>query len=372
VKRQLNEMETFRAQELLLQRATEGLDERETDEIASLGADDDMSFDLAAAAVDLATLKIEEMPAHVADDVLVAAGVDASPTTVMPAMTPMTLAGFMPPRPISTLPPPVAAEPPALAPPPPVAVAPPRPADPLPSAVTPEAVAEARRNAIGRDGKPVTMLEAHAPPDPKGPVMGHVVFAPQRSPSPPPVIPIESRKKSRATTYPVIAAAASIALAAGAVVWATQRPPTEKIVEVPAPAAKTPTAAEARTELLATAKDVTTLAWTATQDPNAVGASGDVVWSASAQRGFMRFKGLAANDLKAITYQLWIFDKDRDQAFPVDGGVFDIASTGEVIVPITAKLHVDQPVLFAVTVEKPGGVVVSKRERIVVTAAPKA
>ena len=42
------------------------------------------------------------------------------------------------------------------------------------------------------------------------------------------------------------------------------------------------------------------------------------------------------------------------------------------IIPITAKLSVDEPVLFAVTIEKPGGVVVSKRERIVVTAAPKA
>ena len=52
--------------------------------------------------------------------------------------------------------------------------------------------------------------------------------------------------------------------------------------------------------------------------------------------------------------------------------MFDVAGSGELIVPITTKLHVDQPVLFAVTIEKPGGVVVSKRERIVVTAAPKA
>ena len=84
----------------------------------------------------------------------------------------------------------------------------------------------------------------------------------------------------------------------------------------------------------------------------------------------MRFKGLAVNDAKQLQYQLWIFDKHRDQAFPVDGGVFDVSSTGEVIVPISAKLRVDEPVLFAVTVEAPGGVVVSKRERIVVTAAP--
>jgi|GEM_PF-6982669 len=56
-------------------------------------------------------------------------------------------------------------------------------------------------------------------------------------------------------------------------------------------------------------------------------------------------------------------------AFPVDGGVFDVTSTGEVIVAITPKLHVDDLAMFAVTIEKPGGVVVSKRERIVVTAA---
>ena len=52
----------------------------------------------------------------------------------------------------------------------------------------------------------------------------------------------------------------------------------------------------------------------------------------------------------------------------VDGGVFDVPSTGEVIVPITAKLRVGGATLFAVTVERPGGVVVSRREHIVVTA----
>ena len=84
----------------------------------------------------------------------------------------------------------------------------------------------------------------------------------------------------------------------------------------------------------------------------------------------MLFDGMRVNDPSVEQYQLWIFDKNRDQAFPVDGGVFDVSSTGEVIVPISAKLHVDEPVLFAVTIEAPGGVVVSKRERIVVTAAP--
>lgn len=278
MKRPLNDQETARAEELLLQRATEGLDEREAAELDALGMTEDTTYDLAAAAIELATLEYQEMPAGLAEKLMFATGMDST-------------------------------------------------------------------------------------------------AAPERkvAPASAPVIPITAAKKSRATMYAMVAAAASIAIAVGAVFYATRVEPkvVEKIVEVPAPVPKTPTAAEARAELLATAKDATTLPWTATKDPNAAGASGDVVWSASQQRGFMRFSGLAKNDRSAIQYQLWIFDKDRDQAFPVDGGVFDVTSTGEVIVPISAKLTVDEPVLFAVTIEKPGGVVVSKRERIVVTAAPK-
>ena len=74
------------------------------------------------------------------------------------------------------------------------------------------------------------------------------------------------------------------------------------------------------------------------------------------------------NDPSRAQYQLWIFDAKREQAHPVDGGVFDVRD-GEVIVPIHAAIQVFAPKLFAVTVEKPGGVVVSKRERIVLTAA---
>ncbi len=174
-----------------------------------------------------------------------------------------------------------------------------------------------------------------------------------------------------------VAAAACLALAAAA--WLTRPPapraiapvpPIETLrVEPPPPAAPTPT--EQRAQLLATS-DVLRVDWTATKDPAATGASGDVVWSESAQRGFMRFHGLAPNDPAKTQYQLWIFDPSQSTKTPIDGGVFDVDSTsGEILVPITAKLHVTRPTLFAVTVEKPGGVVVSKRERIVLTAAAK-
>jgi len=131
------------------------------------------------------------------------------------------------------------------------------------------------------------------------------------------------------------------------------------------------TAAQQRDQLLATATDAFQWTWTATGDPAAQGARGDVVWSNSRQQGSMRFRGLAKNDSNREQYQLWIFDKNRPEATPVDGGVFDIASdVGEVIVPIDPKIRVTDAIMFAVTIERPGGVVVSLRERIPVLAKP--
>ncbi len=132
--------------------------------------------------------------------------------------------------------------------------------------------------------------------------------------------------------------------------------------------------AEVRAALIAEAPaDLIQWPWTATEDPAANGATGDVVWSNSKQQGFMRFAGLAPNDPTREQYQLWIFDKDRPAETPVDGGVFDVdPATGEVVIAIDPKVRVTDATMFAVTVEKPGGVVVSKRERIPVLAKPAA
>jgi anti-sigma-K factor RskA len=110
--------------------------------------------------------------------------------------------------------------------------------------------------------------------------------------------------------------------------------------------------------------------WTPTEDPAARGVTGDVVWDAEAQVGYMRFRGLPTNNPRELQYQLWIFDATRGDQYPVDGGVFNIPqnSGGEVVVPILAKLPIRDPAMFAVTIEKPGGSVVSSRERIVVVA----
>jgi anti-sigma-K factor RskA len=110
-------------------------------------------------------------------------------------------------------------------------------------------------------------------------------------------------------------------------------------------------------------------AWRAGGDTTGEQVAGDVVWDEASQTGYMRFVNLRHNEPNAEQYQLWIFDGTRDQRYPVDGGVFDITSRGgEQIVRIHAKLRVQVPLIFAVTVEHPGGVVVSDRTRIAAIA----
>jgi anti-sigma-K factor RskA len=129
------------------------------------------------------------------------------------------------------------------------------------------------------------------------------------------------------------------------------------------PTGQLPTAAESRLAMLSEAQDLIRVDWSQGKTPLENSVSGDVVWSNSGQQGFMRFVGMPANDPSKEQYQLWIIDPERD-AEPIDGGVFDIASTGEVIVPIQAKLKVLKPAAFAITIEQPGGVVVSTQERL--------
>jgi hypothetical protein len=144
--------------------------------------------------------------------------------------------------------------------------------------------------------------------------------------------------------------------------------PPDLVPPPPAPT-KAPTPAEERAELLAKAGSLK-IVLAGTKDPASAGVSGDVVWDPTTQRGFIRFVGLPANDPSVNQYQIWIFDSDRDKRYPVDGGVFDVAANGgEVLIPIRAALLVHRPAAFAVTVEKPGGVVVSARGHVVALGA---
>lgn len=140
-------------------------------------------------------------------------------------------------------------------------------------------------------------------------------------------------------------------------------PPPVEIVQVP----RQP--ADERLAMLEKGAGITHSEWANTGDPASQGVKGDVVWDNVTQRGYLRFSGLVANDPKKSQYQLWIFDAKRDDRYPIDGGVFDIPpGATEVVIPIKARLAVNEPVMFAVTIEQPGGVVVSAREHIVALA----
>jgi hypothetical protein len=185
-----------------------------------------------------------------------------------------------------------------------------------------------------------------------------------------------ARAAPRSGAYGWFAAAACLVLAVLA--WNRSPPPAAPVAVVAPPAAVIPpiakpvvppTPAEERAALLAKS-DSLKVTVAATKDPAAAGVSGDVVWDPATQRGFLHLVGLAPNDPALHQYQMWIFDGGRDKRYPVDAGVFDVpANATEVVIPIHAELPVLSAKAFAVTVEKPGGVVVSGLAHVVVLGA---
>lgn len=110
--------------------------------------------------------------------------------------------------------------------------------------------------------------------------------------------------------------------------------------------------------------------WAGTEDRVVVGTvGGEAYFDPTTNEGLLVIEGLAPNDPTVEQYQLWIFDATRDERYPVDGGVFDVRPNEPTRVPVVAKLPVSSPKLFAVTIEKPGGAVVSDR-RIALLAKP--
>ncbi len=165
-----------------------------------------------------------------------------------------------------------------------------------------------------------------------------------------------------------VAAAACVALAIN--LWMTRSRPQPEIVKN-LPVVQTPTpklsAAQERAQLLSAANDAVKIPLA---DPkNTKEVLGEMVWSNTLQKGYARFTNLPANDTAKETYQLWIVDEAQNPKNPaINGGVFDISATGEVIIPIDPQVKVRKPTVIAVTVEKPGGVVVSAQEKVVAFA----
>ncbi|MFK7954625.1 MAG: anti-sigma factor [Lysobacterales bacterium] len=109
------------------------------------------------------------------------------------------------------------------------------------------------------------------------------------------------------------------------------------------------------------------LNWEGMGDPTYANVSGYVRWDNRTQRGVMQLIGLPVNNPTEAQYQLWIVDPQRD-ANPIDGGVFNI-SAGDNLVAIDAKLQVINPKAFAITLEQPGGVVVSAGPLLVIASS---
>lgn len=186
----------------------------------------------------------------------------------------------------------------------------------------------------------------------------------------------------RGAWFPWLVAAASVAVT-GIVLL---RPAPEPTPDEPQVALTALEQRDALIEAHANDEDLLRYAWTPTEDPAVVGqVTGELIWDEERDEGYMTIAGLEVNDPSQFQYQLWIFDATRPlgdlpqhgDAFgglltqrPIDGGVFDITETGEVVISIDAKLLVKQGVAFAVTVEPPGGVVVSDRSRVPLLAIP--
>lgn len=129
-----------------------------------------------------------------------------------------------------------------------------------------------------------------------------------------------------------------------------------------------PPSAEAARDSIIAREGVVQMKFGGTENYSAM--SGDVVWSDELQEGYMTLTNLPVNNPGKKQYQLWIVDPTRDDK-PVDGGVFDIPEGAETaIIKINNPLAVSDPKAFVITLEQPGGVVVSKQEEVVAIAKP--
>ncbi len=131
------------------------------------------------------------------------------------------------------------------------------------------------------------------------------------------------------------------------------------------------TLAQKRDRLKAAGGEIARAEWTKGNVKDTETVTGEVVWSDAKQEGYMTFRGLPVNDSNLQAYQLWMFEDANLEPYPKDGGVFNVTANGEVIIPINAKIRATNPKVFAITIEKPGGVVVSDRSKIAVLGPVK-
>ncbi|VTR99824.1 anti-sigma factor [Tuwongella immobilis] len=126
--------------------------------------------------------------------------------------------------------------------------------------------------------------------------------------------------------------------------------------ESPAPSVSVPSLAQQMDELLASSDGILHVRLSESVSANDLTVSGEIVWSRTEQRGFLRLKGLPTNDPTKSQYQLWIVEDSMLRSETVNAGVFDVEQQNrELIVPIRADHLVQQPNTFVISIEPPGG-----------------
>jgi Anti-sigma-K factor rskA len=166
------------------------------------------------------------------------------------------------------------------------------------------------------------------------------------------------------------AAAAAACLALVVNIWLTRIAPQEiaKLPPTPVPSPRPLTPQEQFAAFESSTPNLVHATWAPGNVKDMKDVTGEVVWSDEKQMGYIRIRGLAVRTAPEFCYQLWIFDKVQDKATPIDGGIFDVNAEGEMIVPITARIKPEGPTMFALTIERHGGVVVSKRDKLAAIA----
>ena len=121
-------------------------------------------------------------------------------------------------------------------------------------------------------------------------------------------------------------------------------------------------------QVISQANDTDTLEWKDWDNPEIPGVKGNVIWSEKSQTGLIKFVGLKPNDPDKAQYQLWIIDS-RGMNQRVSGAIFNVGPDGCVEVPIMPRIAIKNAAAFAITIEEPGGTWVSDMKRRVVIAA---
>ena len=137
------------------------------------------------------------------------------------------------------------------------------------------------------------------------------------------------------------------------------------LIQQPGTESKTPPTLAEQYNVLASDTNTLHATWAPHPDGDTqrfANAAGEVIWNNEQQTGYMKLTGLPVNDPTREQYQLWIVDATRgsETTDRIDGGVFNVNAKGEVIIPIDPKIVARKPAVFAITVEQPGGVVVSQ------------